>query len=91
MCELGAGPLRPRFNQAFFDKIYVEDDEVTGADLAAPFAQLLAFDFERRYRRETANSAPSSWGRSSNKTHLVEVGRLELQPASSSAAWWRLR
>ncbi len=51
--------IRRRFNQAFFDKLYVDTGEVVGAELASPFAELLASDLvERLSPRETANPEP---------------------------------
>lgn len=46
--------IRRAFNQSFFDKIWVGEDGVEGADLKLPFAHLLAHDLVERLEHETA-------------------------------------
>jgi site-specific DNA recombinase len=60
--------IRRLFNQAFFDKLYLHDDEIARADLAEPFAELLAHDLAERVVRE--NREPT-YARSSNVIDLA--------------------
>lgn len=43
---------RDRMNRTFFTKIYIENDQATGADLAPPFAQILDDDLEEAINDE---------------------------------------
>jgi site-specific DNA recombinase len=62
--------VRRQFNQAFFEKLYINEDGVGSADLAEPFAELLAHDLTRRVAQE---SAGHSYARSSNVIDLVPL------------------
>ena len=53
--EMADEKIRRQFNQAFFEKLLVEDDRVRGVVLAEPFAQLLADDLVRNLRRDLKN------------------------------------
>ncbi len=46
--------IRRAFNQAFFEKIWVGEEGVEGADLKLPFAHLLAHDLIERLEHEAA-------------------------------------
>ncbi len=43
---------RRKLNQALFEKLFIVDDEIAGADLAEPYQQLLDNDIEGRIRTE---------------------------------------
>jgi hypothetical protein len=73
MYGLAPNHIRRQFNQAFFERIMVDEGEVTNAYLAQPFAQLLAHDLERRSSEETASSSASFFGQSSNEKQLVTL------------------
>jgi site-specific DNA recombinase len=77
--------LRRQLNQAFFLRIYVRDDEVSGADLAEPFASLFAPDLPRLLEKAPPRRGYKKWLGSREKV-LVELAGLE--PATS---WVRSR
>lgn len=72
MYRAAENQLRRQFNQVFFSKIMIDNGEVTDAELAEPFAQLLAHDLESRSLKETANPG-DFFVRSSNKKQLVTL------------------
>jgi DNA invertase Pin-like site-specific DNA recombinase len=69
--------VRRQANQTIFEKLRVHNDEVVGAELAEPFAQLLAYDAARRLEVEAQpvaspeNETTPFLGAGSNKSHLV--------------------
>jgi len=67
--------VRRQSNQVFFTKLLVHDDEVVGAELAEPFAQVLAHDVARRLEVEPSNELAPSLGASSNEEVLVAGAR----------------
>jgi site-specific DNA recombinase len=77
--------LRRQLNQAFFVRVYVQDDEVVGAELAAPFASLLRPDLPDLIE----NPAP----RRSNKKELGsrEAVLVELAGLEPATSWVRSR
>jgi len=53
-----ADPTERRlFNQAFFERLEIDSEEVSGQQLAEPFAQLLAQDFMAEALRGRAGQA----------------------------------
>jgi hypothetical protein len=62
--------VRRQFNQAFFDRIFVDVGGITGTELRPEFARLLAFDVARRFEREDAGLSLSGVG--SNNGPLVD-------------------
>ncbi len=74
-----AGPtVRRLFNQAFFERLYVDPHKITGADLAEPFAQLLEHDLMSRIHRELKTQNPDTYTRQgSNKVLLARPEGLE--------------
>jgi hypothetical protein len=73
MYGLASNHIRRQFNQAYFERIMVDEGEVTSTYLAQPFAQLLSHDLERRSSVETASSSASFFGQSSNEKQLVTL------------------
>ena len=62
-----------RWNQAFFKKIFLRDLETSGAELADPFAQLLADDLAQELERISADSRSGG----SIENQLLEAGGIE--------------
>jgi hypothetical protein len=80
---------RRYLDQAVFEAVYVDEDGISGHRLAEPFADFLADDLVSRLELEVTNPDPSSQGRGSNKSHLVEVPGVE--PGSSVTSAGLLR
>jgi site-specific DNA recombinase len=76
---------RRRFNQAFFTKLFVGLEGVTGAELTDEFAALLSDDLMQQLEKLPARPGPH-FARGSSKGVLVELAGLE--PATS---WVRSR
>jgi hypothetical protein len=56
--QLADPKVRRMYNQVFFNRILLDNDDISTAQLAEPFAELLAHDLVHRFNRETPN--PSS-------------------------------
>ena len=69
--------IRRQFNQTFFERLLVEDNRLSGAELTAPFAHLLADGLAKKFRRETANPGLLFHGQGSNKDQMVELPGIE--------------
>lgn len=65
--------LRRQFNQVFFRKLLVSDTRVAGAELAEPFAQLLAHDVIKQFHRESKNPGLSFVGQGSKEDQMVVI------------------
>ena len=77
----GGPRVRRRYNQAFWDAIYVDDDGVSYARLAEPFSQVLPGDIKNKVE-ETKNPDQHGTGRGFSKNDLV--GAEGLEPPTSA-------
>jgi site-specific DNA recombinase len=72
----GGPRVRRRYNQAFFEAVYVDSDGVSYARLTEPFSKVLPVEVLDRVQ-ETKNPEPQGSGRGSNKIDLVGDEGLE--------------
>lgn len=95
--------VRRQMNQAFFERILVDEGDIPGAMLAEPFATVMAWELAHRqngrpstsngspqppnYYHQTQNSVLPSSGPSSNETTLV--GMPGFEPGASTSRTWR--
>lgn len=71
--EAADGQTRRLWNQAFFEKLLVHDDDIAGDERAAPFDDLLDPDLPARLKREKARPPKrSSSGLGSRRTFSRE-------------------
>jgi site-specific DNA recombinase len=61
---LAPPPLRRRFNQAFFEALFIDEDGTVRCELAEPFAALLSDDLVREIEAETQMEATNDKARS---------------------------
>ena len=73
---------RRLWNQAFFKRIYIWNDTVSGAELTDAYAGLLASDLARDLER--LKTPVASFGRGSIESRLVETVGIEPTSAESS-------
>ena len=72
----GGPRVRRRYNQAFFEAVYVDTDGVSYARLAKPFSEVLP-EAVRYKVEETKNPDSHGGGRGSNTNDLVGAEGLE--------------
>ena len=77
-----APATRRQFNQAFFEYLEVDVDEVTGQKLAGAFEELLAEDFVERLRHELKN--PDLLHADGGSKETLMVGDRGLEPLTSA-------
>jgi site-specific DNA recombinase len=73
----GSPRVRRLANQALFEKLLINGDEVVGAVLKEPWATLVVRDFGSSLERQTENPGPDFLGRGLRMTELVPPAGLE--------------